>query len=229
MQRFEGQTLWHNGGSLNLSRVRANDCAFNQCSVRSLPLGWNTLSNIHLEDVSHWNCDASGCVFDEVILRNLKKVGSAPLFLNASVFRHVTLAGNISGLKINRSELNTIVSEEGRKWRDDEIKAFYNATDWALDISQARFPNGATFEALPGDKVIRDKDTQALVRREALSATDWRALDYKRTAIDIAISWFETGSLFDAVVLVPRSSSKYRRADTEVIEMLRREGVAEPD
>jgi hypothetical protein len=65
------------------------------------------------------------------------------------------------------------------------------------------------------------------IRREALGATDWRELDYSQSAIDIAISWFETGSLFDSVVIVPRSGSKYRQGDTEVIEMLRHHGVAE--
>lgn len=229
MQRFEGQTFWHGGDPLSLSNISASECAFNQCSVRSMSRGWNVISNIQIENISHWNCAASGCVFEEISVQNLKKTGSAPLFLNASVFRHVTLAGNISGLKINRSELATIVSEEDRGWRDEEVKTFYSSTDWALDISRAKFPNGATFEALPGDKIVRDRETQALIRREALSTTDWRALDYRRTAIDIAIGWFENGSLFDAVVVVPRSSSKYRQADAEVIEMLRCEGVAEPD
>ncbi|HMP44246.1 MAG TPA: hypothetical protein PKD99_04000 [Sphingopyxis sp.] len=229
MQRFVGQTFWHNGEPLSLSHVSANNCTFNQCFTRSVSHGWNRFSNIDLDNVSHWNCAVSGGVFDEITLRNLKKRGSAPLFLNGSVFRHVTLIGNISGLKINRSELQTLVLEEDRKWRDEEVKSFYSSIDWALDISKAKFPNGATFEAIPGDKVIRDRQTQALIRREALNATDWRALDYGQTAIDIAINWFKTGSLFDAVVVVPRSSSKYRQADAAVIEMLRHHGVAEPD
>jgi hypothetical protein len=229
MPPLEGQTFWHGGDPLNVSHVSAHDCGFNQCSMRSISRGWNVLSDIHLENVSHWNCAASGCVFDGISVRNLKKTGSAPLFLNASVFRHVTLSGNISGLKINRSELETLVPEEDRRWRDEEVKAFYSSADWALDISRAKFPNGATFEAIPGEKIIRDRKTQALIRREALETIDWKALDYRRTAIDIAISWFENGSLFDSVVVVPRSSSKYREADAAVIEMLRREGVAEPD
>ncbi len=229
MQQFEGRTFWHGGDPLSLSNVNATDCAFNQCFVRGVSRGWNVLSGIELQNVSHWNCAASGCVFEEVSLTNLKKTGSAPLYLNASAFRHVTMVGNISGLKINRSELATLTSEEDRRWRDEEVKAFYASTDWALDISLAKFPNGATFEAIPGDKIVRNRETQALIRREALSAIDWRALDYRRTAIDIAIGWFEEGSLFDAVVVVPRSSAKYCKTDDAVIEMLRREGIAEPD
>lgn len=229
MQRIEGQTFWHNGDPLSLSHVSVHNSAFNQCFTRNVLRGWNKFSNIDLNNVSHWNCEVVGGAFDEITLRNLKKTGSAPLFLNGCVFRHVTLIGNISGLKINRSELETLVSGEDRKWRDGDVKAFYSSVDWALDISKAKFPNGATFEAIPGDKVIRDRRTQALVRREALSATNWRALDYGQTAIDIAIGWFETGSLFDAVVIVPRSSSKHCAADAAVIEMLRHHGVAEPD
>ncbi|NYT40452.1 hypothetical protein HZY97_06770 [Sphingomonas sp. R-74633] len=108
-------------------------------------------------------------------------------------------------------------------------ESLFSSADWALDISRAKFPNGATFEALPGDKIVRDRKTQALIRRNALKTIDWKALDYGQTAIDIAIGWFENGSLFDAVVVVPRSNSKYREADAAVIEMLRREGIAELD
>lgn len=149
--------------------------------MRSTPRRWNRFSGIDLDKARYWNCEASGCVFDEITVRDMKKEGAAPLFLNGCAFRHVTLIGSVSGLKINRSELATLVSEADRRWRDEEIRGFYSTVDWALDISKAKFPNGATFEAIPGDKIIRDRETQALIRREALSATEWRSLDYQQT------------------------------------------------
>ncbi|PAL22757.1 hypothetical protein CD928_11935 [Sphingopyxis sp. GW247-27LB] len=138
------------------------------------------------------------------------------------------MAGRISGLKINRSELGSLDGAMREK-RESAIRKYYESVDWALDISDAKFPNGATFEAIPGDKILRDPSTQILVKREKLAGRDWRALDYERSAIDIAISWFENGSMFDSVVIVPRSDSKYRAKDQEILEMLRQEGVAEPD
>jgi hypothetical protein len=229
MRRFEQETFWHNGNPLSLSDASVSASSFNQCGLRSVARGWNSFSHLDLTSVSHWNCAASGCVFDEVQLQDLNKTGSSPLFIWASVFRHTLLAGNISGLKINRSDMNPDATAEDVAWREKETIALYSTIDWALDISGAKFPNGATFEAVPGDKIRRDPESQILIKRDRLAASDWRSLDYQRTPIDIAISWFETGSLFDSVVIASRSTSKHRAADLAVLNMLRREGIAESD
>ena len=229
MQQFENQTFWHGGDPFSFSGAVIEKSVFNQCIVRSQPHAWNNFSDINLQNVSHWNCTVSGCAFDRVILNGLKKVGSAPLFVWSSVFQHSILSGNISGLKFNRSDLNPQISASEREWRDQAILAFYSEVDWAIDISKAKFPNGVTLESFPGDKIVRDTETQVLISRESLNVRDWRTLDFNRTAIDIALSWFETNSLFDSVVIVPRSNSKYRDADMRVIDMLRREGIAKAD
>jgi hypothetical protein len=229
LQRFDQQTFWHQGEALSFSGASVSQSAFNQCVVRSIPNGWNRFTNIDVSNTSHWNCAVSGCAFDEVRLDGLKKLGSSPFFVWASIFRHMTLTGSISGLKINRSDMRSDVAPEEMQWRENQTIKIYSEIDWTLDISRAKFPNGITLEAIPGDKIIRDPKTQILIRRENLGASDWQSLEYNGTAIDIAISWFETGSLFDSVVIVPRSASKFRSADIGVLEMLRREGVAEPD
>lgn len=229
MQHFKQEAFWHRGEPLSLSDAKVEVSAFNQCVIRSVPHGWNRFSDIDVSDASHWNCSVSGCTFDEVRLHGLKKTGAAPLFVWASAFRHTTLSGNISGLKINRADMQPDLPEYEVEWRENETRSFYSDVDWALDITSAKFPNGVTLEALPGDKIIRDPETQVLIYRDKLHAMDWRSLNYDGTAIDIAISWFETGSLFDSVVVVPRSASKYRAADLRVLEMLRRKGIAEPN
>lgn len=229
MRRFERAEIWHHGDPVNLSGAHVEESTFNQCVVRSVPRSWNRLADIHLSNAKHWNCALSGCLFDEVYIRDLRKTGSAPLFVWASAFRRVTLSGVISGLKINRADMQSDLDPSEVIWREQALLSHYAEVDWALDISRAKFPNGATFEALPGDKIIRDPDTQVLVRRGTLAGGEWRSLDFKNTAIDIALSWFEAGSLFESVVVVPRSASKYRVLDTEVIDMLRREGIADGD
>lgn len=63
------------------------------------------------------------------------------------------------------------------------------------------------------------------MRRDAFKTIDWEALDYRRTTIAIAIGWFESGSLFDAVAGVRRGGSQYREPGAAAIEMPRREGL----
>jgi hypothetical protein len=110
---------------------------------------------------------------------------------------------------------------------DAHVVRFYEATDWALDISDAIFAGGISFEAVPGDKIRRSPETQVLVTRKTLRESDWKALDYGTTAFDIALSWFLDGSLFDSVVLAARTGSKHSKADRAVLSTLRDKGIAQ--
>ncbi len=106
---------------------------------------------------------------------------------------------------------------------------YYKTVDWAIDISEAKFPGGWTFEAIPGDLIIRDPASQVLIKRDRIANRDWRALNFDGTAIDIAISWFESDSLFDSVVVVATSNPKWLAKELKVLENLRKQGIAEPD
>jgi hypothetical protein len=68
-----------------------------------------------------------------------------------------------------------------------------------------------------------------LVTRDRLAETDWELLDFDATAIDIALSWFLSESLFDSVVLVARSDPKWAKRDLAVLNMLRSAGIAQAD
>jgi hypothetical protein len=228
LRQFEGETFSQKSNYTSCSEAMATKCAFNQCIVRAAPGSWNRFSDISLRDVSHWNCSISGAAVERVMLHNLKKVGSAPLFLWGSVFRNVKLSGRIAGIKINRDLHIPRKPTEQHNW-DQRVLAYYDSVDWAIDISEAKFPGGTSFEAIPGNLVIRDPTTQALIKRQSLAGRDWRALNYDGTAINVAISWFESASLFDSVVVVARSDPKYAARDLRVLDTLRTEGIAEPD
>jgi hypothetical protein len=231
MLEIEDQTFSAAREETNYSDVTARRCAFNQCNLpnRSTPVGWNKVSNVHLADASHWNCSVTGTAFEDVSLHNLKRTGDAPLFLWGCVFRHVKLSGRLSAIKINKAigpgpAFDAIQPE----WESAASK-FYADVDWALDISEAQFPGGVTFEAVPGHLIRRNPDSQVLVTRKALSAADIDSLDFDKTAINIALSWFLRGSMFDSVVIAARSDSKWAKRDRAVLNMLRSEGLAEPD
>jgi uncharacterized protein YjbI with pentapeptide repeats len=231
MIEIEDQTFSKARVEANYSDVTARRCAFNQCNLpnRSTPGSWNRISNVHLSDVSHWNCSINGSVFEDVSLHNLKRTGDAPLFLWGCVFRRVKLSGRLSGIKINRAIGAGPAFHAVQPAWDSAASKFYADVDWALDISEAQFPGGVTFEAIPGHLIRRDPGRQVLVTRKALSAANIDSLDFDKTAINIALSWFLRGSMFDSVVVAARSDSKWAKRDGAVLNMLRSEGLAEPD
>lgn len=190
------------------------------------PGDWNMVHDVMLFDVIQINASLDTTVLENVTLHNLKRHGSSPLFLWGCVFKHVKLSGSLSGLKINRSA--GPLHPDQQKW-DAAILAFYDTVDWALDISDAKFKGGCTFEAIPGHLIRRNPETQVLVKRNKLQASDWRRLQYYGTGQDIGLSWFLSESLFDSVVLAARTGSKWAKRDLAVFNMLRSEGIAEPD
>ena len=211
--------------------MELTDCVFEACYVprQTSPGAWFTIRNVSLNNASQVNCSINKAIVEDVRLHDLKRQGEAPLFLWGCVFRHVSLSGRISGLKINRS-LSPIPGggpPADQVASDEQARQFYAATDWALDISRAEFCGGVTFEALPGSKIKRDPDTQVLVSRSALLHSDWESFDYGNSAFNIALSWFLKGSLFDSVVLAARMGSKDAKKDLAVLAMLRQQGVAE--
>jgi hypothetical protein len=179
------------------------------------------------------NCTVVEGLFRDVLLKDLKRTGNAPLFLWACLFERVALSGRISAAKINGS-VGARLNESREQTRarqeayDARAREFYAISDWALDISQAEFPGGITFEAIPGDKIKRDPERQVLVTRNSLSSTAWQALDFDGTALNIALGWFERHSLFDSVVLAARSDRKWSKRDTAVLTRLRDAGIAAP-
>jgi hypothetical protein len=117
-----------------------------------------------------------------------------PRYSWGCVFERVALSGRISAVKINANVASRIreTAEENQRRREAHdlfVRDFYANSDWALDIAQAEFPGGISFEAVPGDKIRRDPDRQVLVTRSVLAASDWRALDFDGTAMNIALGW----------------------------------------
>ncbi len=169
-------------------------------------------------------CFLYGVCIEDCSIHALKKLGRIPLFFWAPVFKHVTLSGRLSGIKINRL-LEPIPKKSQAAW-DASCKAYYEDVDWALDIRHAKFQGGISFEALPGSLIRRDPETQVLVSRESLAAVDWKRMVQQHPAVGVAIDWFLEGSLFTDVVLVASKGASYFRDELGVLELLRREGVA---
>lgn len=230
MKEFNDKSIGGRIENAQLSGYVFNKTIFDSCiCTRSLkPGNWSSLKEMLLIDVSQVNCDIHTTKIEKVSLDNLKRLGSDPLFLWGCVFKNVKLTGKISGIKINRNVgLTSLVPSGEQALWDEAIKNYYTTVDWALDISQARFAGGISLEAIPGEKIIRNPETQVLVKRSSLFDKDWRSIDYGKSSFDIALSWFLSDSLFDSVVLVARMGSKDGKNDVEVLTRLRQAGIAE--
>ncbi|MDA9522491.1 hypothetical protein XI06_19930 [Bradyrhizobium sp. CCBAU 11434] len=227
-----GGRFFCKASGVRLSDFTAVDCEFSGCVARrgeGAPL--NLFERIDLERASQMNCSIYEGVFRDVSLRGLKRLGDAPLFLWGCVFERVVLSGRISAVKINGSLLShsKATTEENQRRREAHdlfVKEFYATSDWALDIAQAEFPGGISFEAIPGDKIKLDPERHVLVTRNALAASNWQALDFDGTALNIGLGRFERSSMFDSIVLAARSDRKWFKRDLAVLARLRDAGIA---
>src|SRR5258705_2507988 len=232
MAIVDGATIRGRSEERTFSDIEVRNTSFKMCHLpgASSPGDWNKIGDVALTDVSQWNCSIDTTAIEDVSLHNLKRSGSAPLFLWGCVFRHVRLSGRLSGIKINRSvAIGSAASTGAQSEWDRATIDYYKGVDWALDISAAKFAGGVTFEAIPGDLIRRNPEIQVLLTRDRLSKTDWQAVDFDQTAIDLALSWFLQGSLFDSVVVAARDEPKWAKRDVAVLDRLRAKGIAERD
>jgi len=218
-----GHVSWPRFEGLSFETCRFDNCflaAPEEPSHRSL------IRSVQLRDITQHACWIEGAAIEDVSLDRLKAGGDMPLYLNGCVFKHVTLSGQISGIKINRNLVGRTDESVRAVW-DVANEQYYGTTDWALDISRVRFTSSPTFEAIPGSLIRRDPETQVLLLRSALAVAHWEtAVDFGTTSLDIAISWFLTGSLFDDCVLAAARANRKFMEEMAVLEALRRRGLA---
>jgi hypothetical protein len=232
MIEIENETFWGAGAEIKAAYegMTLRSCAFNQCHIarRNKPGDWTKISNITVTDASQWNCSLDTAAIEAVSLHNLKRTGEAPLFLWGCVFSRVKLSGRISAIKINRSIGIEAEARAAQSAWDRAMVDYYASLDWALDITEAQFPGGVQFEAVPGRLIRRNPRVQALVLRQKLENADLSTIDFQGTALDLSLSGFLQNSLFDSVAIAARVG-KWAKRDLEVISMLRSAGIAEPD
>lgn len=229
---IEDQRIWGRGNSpFRASNLEFKNSSFEQCHIdmSTVPGRWNHISKIDLFNVGQWNCSIDTSAIEDVHLHNLKRIGDAPLFLSSCVFRNVKLSGRISALKINRRiGLSSSENHLQSQW-DKAVREYYCAVDWALDLTEASFQGGITFEAIPGRLIRRNPASQVLILRENLEIKAIENLDFDETAIDIGLNWFWSDSIFDSIVVAARDTPKWASRDRAVLQMLRAEGIAEAD
>ena len=204
-------------------------CFFDNCSLAQPPdpERRSVIRNVSLVQCKQRACLLAGVVLDNVLVDGLGREGDIPLFLAGVVFRRVTLRGRITFFKLHASPSLNHSSEQVALWQAAN-RGFYASTDWALDISEARFTSGPDLHFIPGALVRRDPASQALVLRRALSGISLAGLPWEGSALRLALEWFLADSPYENVVLVAAKGTSYFRRDLAAINMLREKGIAEP-
>lgn len=201
-------------------------CVFDNCTIdqSDSPSTRPILRNLVLHNCSQRACFLYSAAMEDVSISGLKKIGRIPLFLWGCVFKHVSLSGPISSLKINRF-LAPGGDARQDEW-DSDARQFYQSVDWALDISQADFQSMPSFEAIPGSLIRRDEDTQILLTRRGLRDANWQSFPFGNSSAGVAIEWSLQDSIFDDVVVAAPKKSKKFKEDLAALQMLRHEGLA---
>lgn len=179
-----------------------------------------------VRDASFIDCTATSSSVGTAILKNVRvhnlRFGET-LHACGTAFHHVVLSGQTGEWII--SPLYDGSEAEIRPINDANV-AFYANVDWALDIRELECTD---FEVngIPGRLILRDPETQALVRRE--NVTDerrWR--DLKNTCWAYHIGGMIDDGAEDCILVAGKRSDEFNEL-LNGIELLRSEGIADPD
>ena len=212
------------------------DLQFERCVFTNCVLAQSTDPGVrsHVRNVEMTNCQAVGCSIGPALLENVVVDGLTTadlLIVWGALFRRVTLQGRMGSVKVNAypdiDERNTRLCRPF----DQARSKFYDATDWALDISNAVF---ASFDAtgIPARLIRRDPVTQAVVRRANVEKGNWRKKvpAWNRHWVDTIDVIFDDDPPEDAVLVAPRAARKAKlQTLIEGLDNLRQLGVADPD
>jgi len=228
-QSFETRTF-HRLKDFDAGRVLSNmsfhQCLFDNCSLsRENPRGLRS----EVRDVQVERCKFVGNQIGPAIFVDVTITDSTANDLSifwGSVFRRVTFAGTVSAFKINR-HVTAAPEAQTQALYDASRRKFYEETDWAIDISKARFTS-FDCEGIPARLFRLDPETQGVVRRENVPS-DWFARFYQTNAWGPWVQHLLATDDDDAVLAAPLTKpKKVRDRFLEDLRKLRDVGIVDP-
>jgi len=118
----------------------------------------------------------------------------------------------VGDLKINTITKGIGLSPVIQSAFDKDRERYYRHTDWALDISEARFTE-FNVRGIPSQLILMDPSTQGVVTRESASREEWRTQVRSHNDLWIfVINEFLKDGSSDLVIAVPKDapSREYR-------------------
>lgn len=257
MERIEGRTFaWTWRAPRVCEDIEFTGCRFDNYafSARPDPLRRSVVRRCRFLNCWVHATSLDGAVFEDILVENLG-TSARPGWINVfgAAFKHVTLRGKIAALNIQpyfdfgellrtpigsrRTGLGDRIIDRllfGRRHpeREDQFRrlntAYYETVDWALDIRDAESPE-LNLLGVPAALVLRDKNSQLVVRRANASDGRWRALELGEVAFFRVMIDSMLAAGLDDVVLAAGKRSKNYEAHLRGLEILRLAGVAEED
>lgn len=227
-KRFDG--LFDRGESFLVENIQLEECDFSNCGI-SLTKEINrraVVKNLQAKDCSVNWCSIGPAIFEDVSIEGLS-TGDLLIFWGA-LFRRVVFSGEMGKLKLNHHAHFVDRAIEFQRPFDEFRSEFYSATDWALDISRAKFKE-FDVRGIPARLFRRDPESQVIVTRERALNEEWRKrLEPSNNLWLFMIDLFLSDGDADMVLVAPLGAPKKKR-DTllQGLHELRKLGVAEPD
>jgi len=234
MQHHKGQTwtevrdpLGSVYEDLDLLRCSFKGCSFGQQA--RLPSQRTVVRRVHAT-----NCTFSGGPIGPVFFEDVHISGrrGSNVWAYGALFKHVTLSGKVGGFVLKASRWGSAAMTDELRASEAAFTvataAFYASIDWALDISKAEFSMLDWRLEMPSRLVRRDPETQFVARRERVIDRRWQQIPLDWIT-SIGLSNFLDFGHAERIFAAPKASKQHFKEELESLQLLRKEGILEPE
>jgi len=224
--RFDSDSFLDHQSRSVFADVRFERCYFQGCGIGRTR---DAHRRVRIRNAHLVNCEMRGCTLGPALLEDclvdgLKTNGLRPAY--GAAYKHVTLRGRIDHLLLGAYlGLDDKDGSEALAFAKSDAE-FYASVDWALDISELDCVD-LDIRTAPAHLVRIDPETQVVVTREQAMRREWARLDLGERwprQMDVFLNL----DLREDVFVVGKRDKKDQKARLRGIELLRREGIAEP-
>jgi hypothetical protein len=229
MQNIDAQQfkmVFDDGGKV-FEALRITNSSFDNCgmSLSKRPSKMSVVRDVHISGCKVVNSEIGPTEFEDVHVEGLDV--NPILLLWSCFFRRVSLVGKIGKIKINLEPFAFCTDAGVIAAFEEKRSIFYAATEWALDISGAKFVDFAC-KGVPLALIRRDPKTQVIVRRRNFSGVSMLGPEFENAFPEThtRLSIFSESNAEEVLLVVPLAAAKKRREDwAGGIAELRRLGV----
>jgi hypothetical protein len=234
MQTFIGQMfrsivdtppLWGNPKVYQdfvLADARFDNCALSFCKD---PAKRTVVRNAIIRNSTVKSSAIYPAIIEDVIVEELRTITLLQAW--GAVFKHVTFRGQIGAIMLSDKIGADPAKAKAQPRFDETNRAYYQETDWAIDITEATFKSEPDLRGVPGELIRRDPTDQCLIVLDRVRDALERNVALIGTDLEVDLRLFLEISAYPSVVwAAPRGSRDYPHVLGQ-IKRLRDLGVAE--
>lgn len=188
-------------------------CVFDNCSIGTQDdlSKISSFKNITMLDCSIFNCMVGPTIFEDIHIRNLK-TGDIAIF-DLPLLKHVKIEGKIGKLKINEDGFILDKKLTNKKELFDFKNKFYEAVDWALDISCAKFLDFYCL-GVPVDLIKINNENQFIARKDNIVKSgilDNSDFSNENPVVSVMLQFLVDSNENETVLAAPMAKAKKQR------------------